>query len=77
MGDTSPGMGRRTTADDTDQVADPLSAWRSERLQLAGFDPGLAESVASERRFDIHALLELTDHGCPPELAVRILAPLD
>jgi hypothetical protein len=26
---------------------------------------------------DLHQLLELVDRGCPPELAVRILAPLD
>ena len=26
---------------------------------------------------DIHALLELIDLGCPPELATRIVAPLD
>jgi hypothetical protein len=25
----------------------------------------------------VHALLELTDRGCPAELAVRILAPLN
>jgi hypothetical protein len=28
-------------------------------------------------RRDLHALLELVAAGCPPELAVRILAPLD
>jgi hypothetical protein len=27
--------------------------------------------------FDLHALLELVDRGCAPDLAVRILAPLD
>jgi hypothetical protein len=70
-------MSRRPTADDIAQVADPLSAWRAERLRVAGFDPALAERVASERGFDVHALLELTDRGCPPELAVRIVAPLD
>jgi hypothetical protein len=69
-------MSRRTRAH-IDQVVDPLSAWRSERLRVAGFSPALAESVAGERGFDIHALLELTDRGCPPHLAVRILAPLD
>ena len=25
---------------------------------------------------DLHALLELVDRGCPPRLAVRILAPI-
>ncbi|WP_344257069.1 hypothetical protein [Terrabacter carboxydivorans] len=28
-------------------------------------------------RVDLHALLELVDAGCPPELAARILSPLD
>jgi hypothetical protein len=26
---------------------------------------------------DLHALLELTDRGCRPDLAARIVAPLD
>jgi hypothetical protein len=25
----------------------------------------------------LHALIELVERGCPPELALRILAPLD
>jgi hypothetical protein len=33
--------------------------------------------VANETGFDLHALLELVERGCEPELAVRILAPLD
>jgi hypothetical protein len=43
----------------------------------AGFGAQLAARLASDRRFDLHALLELVDRGCRPELAVRILAPLD
>jgi hypothetical protein len=52
-------------------------AWRRRRLERAGFDTALADRLASDRRFDLHAVLELTDCGCPPELAARILAPLD
>jgi hypothetical protein len=26
---------------------------------------------------DLHALIELIERGCPPELAARILAPLE
>jgi hypothetical protein len=37
----------------------------------------LAERLASDARCDVHAVLELLDRGCPPELAARILAPLD
>ena len=36
----------------------------------------LATSVSADRAYDLHALLELVDRGCPPELATRILAPL-
>jgi hypothetical protein len=53
-----------------------LLAWRRRRLERAGFERRLAERVASDR-FDLHAVLDLIDRGCPPELAARILAPLD
>ena len=52
-------------------------AWRRCRLVEAGFPPGLATRLASTRRIDLHALLQLVDRGCPPELAARILAPVD
>ena len=42
----------------------------------AGFDKELAWRIAADPAMDVHALLDLVDHGCPPELAVRILAPL-
>ncbi len=51
--------------------------WRSLRLRRAGFPSGLAERVARDGQLDLHELLELVDRGCPPHLAVRILAPLD
>jgi hypothetical protein len=47
------------------------------QLLRAGFAPHLAASIASERAMDLHALTELVERGCPPELAGRILAPLD
>lgn len=52
-------------------------AWRTERLLSAGFPRPLAGRLAADARFDLHALLELVDRGCPPQLAVRITAPLD
>jgi hypothetical protein len=42
----------------------------------AGFPAYLADLVSSDARFDLHALLHLVDRGCPPELAVDIMAPL-
>jgi hypothetical protein len=58
-------------------VAAEVVAWRQERLAAAGFAGALARALARERRVDLHALIELTERGCPPETAVRILAPLD
>lgn len=52
-------------------------SWRVERLLAAGFPAVLAGELARDTRIDLHALLELVDRGCPPELAARIMAPLD
>jgi hypothetical protein len=60
-----------------EQASGEVIAWRREQLMRAGFSRATARSVARDGRFDLHALLELVDHGCPPGLAVRIVAPLD
>jgi len=51
--------------------------WRERRLRQAGFEAARASELAREGRVDFHALLELIDRGCPPDLAERIVAPLD
>ena len=56
---------------------DPIVLWRTSRLEEAGFTPEIAEALARDSAYDLHALLELVDRGCLPELAARILAPLD
>lgn len=56
---------------------DPVVDWRAERLSEAGFPEELARTVAADSAYDLHAVLTLVDRGCPAELAVRILAPLD
>jgi hypothetical protein len=56
---------------------EPVVAWRIDRLRDAGFRAQLADGIARDPRYDVHGLLELTDRGCPAELAVRILAPLN
>ena len=61
----------------TGPAPDPVVAWRIKRLREAGFDAHIAEELAGRNAYDLHALLELIDRGCPPSLAVRILAPLD
>ena len=53
-----------------------FARWRQRTLAAAGFDPRLAARLADDARFDLHAVLELVDAGCPPLLAARILAPL-
>jgi hypothetical protein len=50
--------------------------WRRCRLLENGFPPPLADELARQR-VDLHALLQLVDRGCPPELAARILSPLE
>jgi hypothetical protein len=51
--------------------------WRAQRLQSAGFGAELASRLASADEIDLHELLELVDRGCPPDLAARIIAPVD
>ena len=54
-----------------------VTSWRRDRLVEAGFALPLASRLARDRRYDLHALIELVEHGCPPELALRILAPVE
>jgi hypothetical protein len=59
------------------QSGHDVIAWRRDQLVHSGFPLRLASRIASDGRFDLHALIELTERGCPPALAVRILAPLE
>jgi hypothetical protein len=54
-----------------------VGRWRREQLVLSGFSLPLAARVARDSRYDLHRLIELVEQGCPPELAVRILSPLE
>jgi hypothetical protein len=56
---------------------DPVADWRAERLGEAGLPEELAQRVAADSAYDLHAVLTLVDRGCTAELAVCILAPLD
>jgi hypothetical protein len=66
-------MQTQTTAD---APADEVVDWRCNRLADTGFAPALAAAIASDPRYDLHALIELVERGCPPDLAARILAPI-
>ena len=52
-------------------------AWRRSQLVRSGFSQRLAAAVARDSRYDLHRLIELVERGCPPELALRILAPVE
>jgi hypothetical protein len=54
-----------------------IVGWRRDQLAAAGFPLPLAANVAADAGYDLHAVIELVERGCPPALAVRILAPLD
>ena len=51
--------------------------WRLGRLVDTGFPRGLAARLARDTRYDLHALIELVERGCPPALAARSPAPPD
>jgi hypothetical protein len=51
--------------------------WRRDVLVEAGFPLPDARRLARDGRYDVHELLDLVARGCPPELAIRILAPLE
>jgi hypothetical protein len=58
---------------DTQAVVD----WRKAELLHFGFPRSLAARVARDERYDLHQLIELVEHGCSPDLAVRILSPIE
>jgi hypothetical protein len=43
----------------------------------AGFDEVVATQLARDSAIDLHAVLGLVERGCHPDLAARILTPLD
>lgn len=74
--DTQRGMSGLSAGSDA-KLSGEVVVWRKRRLGAAGFPSRLAGRLARDCRYDLHALIELTERGCPPELAARILAPLE
>jgi hypothetical protein len=70
-------MDQTTASAPTLFVPKPVAAWRFQRLREAGVPVRLARRLAEDGRYDVHALIGLVERGCPPELAVRIVEPLD
>jgi hypothetical protein len=62
---------------ETTEVGREIVGWRREQLTSSGFPLPLAATIARDTAHDLHALIELVERGCPPELAARILAPLE
>jgi len=56
---------------------DEVFVWRRDQLVRSGFPEPLAERAARDGRYDLHGLIALRERGCRPELALRILAPLE
>lgn len=57
------------------------SARRAELLErteaVRRFDVNRVTQVTGDIAVELHPLLDLVEQGCPPDLAVRIAAPLD
>jgi hypothetical protein len=73
--DTNINVGTVLRADRAERAA--VAAWRRRQLDEAGFPAPLAASLADDPRVDVHALIELVERGCRPELAARIAVPLE
>ena len=58
------------------QEAERVDAWRAEQFLRMGFTPEQAAELV-EWGIDTGAAWELTEVGCPPALALRILRPLE
>jgi hypothetical protein len=58
-------------------VGHEVVRWRREQLTDSGFPLSVAARLAEDARYDLHALIELVERGCPHHLAARIAAPLE
>ena len=45
------------------------------QLRAAGVEPPLDRALARDIRIDLHAVISLIEHGCPPAVALRRLLP--
>ena len=50
-----------------------VERWRTEELLRVGFDVETASLIGADLHVDLHAALDMVEHGCPPDLAARIL----
>ena len=57
--------------DDTER--ERVIRWRVEQLAKVGYSWPAAMVIAANTQVDLHLAVELVEHGCRPEVAVRIL----
>ena len=50
-----------------------MERWRTEELIRAGYDPDSANQLATHHDVDLRKASWLLEHGCPADLALRIL----
>jgi hypothetical protein len=60
-----------------DRGPNQVVIWRREQLVRSGLPLSMAARAAKNADYDLHALIELLGRHCPPELAIRILAPIE
>jgi hypothetical protein len=66
---------RKTIA--SERTLPEVERWRREQLVDSGFPLSVAAQLAEDPRYDLHVLIELVERGCAPDLAARIVAPLE
>jgi hypothetical protein len=69
----------RTSRDDvSEQAVEPertkVYRWRYRELRKAGYSRYFADLLAEREDVDLHNAVAMLKAGCPPELAVLILA---
>ncbi len=62
------------THDIIETELDRVERWRTSELMRVGFPGDDAVVLAARTDVDLHDAIELVQHGCPPELAIRILS---
>jgi hypothetical protein len=55
------------------QETEQVEAWRAEQLELAGYGAAAAAELAMRHDVDLHVAMEMLAHGCPADLALKIL----
>ena len=50
-----------------------IERWRTGELLRAGYDHDAASELAGRLDVDLHTAIDLVQHGCPQDLALKIL----